>query len=75
MFDVEDVAVLNTIKTNYSTNCIKCAGEMLSLWLARQPTASWNQLIMALKESHIKLNALASKLEGMLLKGKYIYVK
>ena len=40
---------------------------MLELWLNRQPDATWNQLIEAVKAPGIELNNAASKIEGMLL--------
>ena len=72
MFDVEDQAILDTIKNNYG-DASKCAAEMLRLWLSRKPEASWNQLLDTLREPGIKLNALAAKIEGMLSKGMYMY--
>jgi len=40
---------------------------MLELWLNRQPNATWNQLIKALRAPGIELNNVASKIEKMLL--------
>ena len=40
---------------------------MLELWLKRQPNATWNQLIKALKAPGIELNNAASEIEEMLL--------
>ena len=74
LFDVGDEAVLNTIKKSYPGDPNRCAAEMLQLWLARKSEASWNQLLETLREPHIKLNALATKIEGMLSKGTYMYV-
>ena len=71
MFDVGDEAVLNTTKRNYPGDANKCAAEMLQLWLARKPEASWDQLLKTLREPNIKLNALATKIEEMLSKGMY----
>ena len=72
MYDIGDEAVLDAIKKNYG-DANKCAAEMLRLWLARKPEASWNQLLETLREPGIKLNALAAKIEGMLSKGMYMY--
>ena len=71
LFDDGDVTILNTVKDNYPKDADKCTVEMLSLWLARKPKASWDQLLAALKESHIKLDYLASKVNAMLLKGTF----
>ena len=70
LLDVEDEPVLNAIKVNSSGDVDKCAEEMLQLWLERKSDASWNQLIEAFRAPNIKLEALASKIEGMLSKGK-----
>ena len=40
---------------------------MLDLWLMKQPTASWNQLIEALRQPGINLGTLATKIEQVLL--------
>jgi len=69
LLDVDDEIVLDTIQDNFSGDLERCAGEMLQLWRVRKTDASWNQLIQAFREHHIKLNALASKIEGMLSKG------
>ena len=71
LLDPGDEVVLDTINKNHPGDADKCAAEMLKLWLARKPEASWNLLLMALKEPHIKLNYLASTINGMLLKGMF----
>ena len=71
LFDVEDEGVLNTIKINNPGDADKCTAEMLQLWRDRQADASWNQLIQAFRAPNIKLEHLASKIEGMLSKGKH----
>ena len=69
LFDAGDEAVLNTVKKNHPGDANGCASEMLKLWLARKPEATWNQLIKVLKEPNIKLNSLAKKIKKMLSKG------
>ena len=73
LLDVEDEAVLNSISSNFPTDVNKCTAEMFQLWLARKAEASWDQLLEALREPHIKLNALAIKIEGMLIEGMCSY--
>jgi len=73
LLDEGDEKELNTIKANNPADHDTCAGEMLQLWLARKPDASWNQLLQAFREPHIGLHALASKIEGMLYKGMITY--
>ena len=62
-----DVDELDTIEAG-SSDLNKCCTKMFQLWLKKQPTASWNQLIEALKQPGINLGALASKIEQMLSK-------
>ena len=38
-----------------------CCTKMLQLWLERQPDATWEQLIQALKE--VEMNELGSTIE------------
>ena len=75
LLDVEDEPVLNAIKNNHPGDVNKCTAEMLQLWLARKPEASWDQLLEAFREPNIKLNALAVRIEGMLSEGMYRYIK
>ena len=74
LFDVEDETVLDTIKTNHPGDADGCTAEMLRLWRERNPIANWNQLLIVLRMPHIKLNALAAKIEGMLYKGMYVCI-
>ena len=71
LLDPGDEVVLDTINKNHPGDAEKCAAEMFKLWLARKPEASWNVLIMALQEPHIKLNALASTIDALLFKGMF----
>ena len=66
-----DVRKLNTIETEHSTDLNKCCTKMFNLWLEKQPAASWNQLIEALRQPGIELGALANKIEKMLLQPKF----
>ena len=68
LFDAGDDVVLDMIKKNHD-NADKCTAEMLKLWLARKPKASWNHLLGVFRQPHIQLNTLATKIEGMLYKG------
>ena len=55
---------LNTIAANSHDNVIKCCSGMFSLWLERQPEASWKQLINALR--NVNLESLATNVENLL---------
>ena len=70
LFDVEDEPVLNRIKADHPGDSDQCTDEMLRLWLEKSSNANWNQLIQTFREPNIKLEALASKIESLLSKGK-----
>ena len=59
---------LNAIAVNSRDNVIKCCSGMFSLWLERQPEASWRQLINALR--NVKLVSLATNVENLLIPSK-----
>ena len=65
LLEQKDVEKLNVIKRNNAGDCIECCGEMLELWLHKQPKATWNQLIEALKAPGIELDDVASEIEGI----------
>ena len=67
LLDSNDVGELDTIKTMHQSDRNKCI-EMFDLWLKKQPTASWNQLIEALRQPGIKFGILANKIEQKLLR-------
>jgi len=50
----ETDAALNTISANSRGNVIQCCSSMFSLWLERQPEASWKQLVEALINVNLK---------------------
>ena len=64
---LDDFNALDRIKADNPTDLNKCCTEMFLLWLRKQPTASWNQLIEALREPDVELFALAAKIDQMLL--------
>ena len=64
---VEDERLLLEIKKNYRDSNKAGCREMFKLWLDLQAgSASWNQLIQALREPSLELNEVAIKVEGML---------
>ena len=71
LLDSNDIGELNTIEAENSSNLNKCCTKMFNLWLNKQPTASWNQLIKALRQPCIALGTLASNIEQMLLQGMF----
>ena len=70
LLDSDDVGELNTIEAEHPSDLNKCCTKMFDLWLKKQPTASWNQLIEALRQPGIELGTLASNIEQMLLQPK-----
>ena len=55
---------LNVIEVNSCGDVIVCCSSLFDEWLKRDPHASWELLIKALKIAH--LNNLATEIEGML---------
>ena len=51
-------------ETNNPSDVGKCCKEMFQLWLRKYSTATWDQLIQALRE--VDETTLATKIEGML---------
>ena len=70
LLDFDDVDELDKIKSQHSQGLDEECKAMFQLWLKKQPSASWNQLIEALRQPGIELKTLASKVEQMLLKPK-----
>ena len=70
LLEVDDVEALDTIQSEHPTDINACCTKMFQLWLRKQPSTSWNQLIDALRQPGIGLNHLASKIEQMLLQPK-----
>ena len=67
LLEPEDEGSLNDIKRNNPSDVGECCKEMFQLWLEKDPSASWNQLILSLREPSVGLNHLASKIERMLI--------
>ena len=59
------VILLNIIRIDSPYDVKRCCWRMFTEWRQRTPTASWKQLIEALKE--INLTQLASELEELLI--------
>ena len=61
---------LDRIEAEHTSELNRCCKKMFQLWLKNQPSATWNQLIEALRQPDIELHALATKIEEMLLPPK-----
>ena len=70
LLDSNDIGELDTIEAEHPSDVNKCCFKMFDLWLKKHPTASWNQLIEALRQPCIELSTLGSKIEKMLLQPK-----
>ena len=72
LLDPEDETKLDTIKNNNPGNANGACTEMFSLWLHKNPLASWNSLISTIKGPGIEKHDVACKIEQMLQPGKKI---
>ena len=70
LLEVDDTEALNTIQSEHPTDVNTCCTKMFQLWLRKQPTATWNQLLDSLRQPGIGLNHLATSIERMLLQSK-----
>ena len=64
LLDNENVTALHVIKSDATKGLNERCSEMFTLWLNRQPKASWRNLVMALKKIH--MDTLASDVEKLL---------
>ena len=64
LLEQEDEGKLKQIKSNNPNDVGECCKEMFEFWLEKCNTATWDQLIQALRE--VDLNNLASEIQGML---------
>ena len=74
LLEPEDLPALDEIQKYYSRDVGMCCTKMLQLWLERQPDATWEQLIQALKE--VEMNELAKNIvqELSVNKGKLFVI-
>ena len=63
----DDVEALNKIKRDNENDYKTCCTEMFQLWLKKQPSASWQQLIESLRQPSVNLKELAYQIERMVL--------
>ena len=71
LLDSNDYKELDIIEAEHPASLARCCTRMFTFWLQKQLTASWNQLIEALRQPSIELHALASNIEQMLLQGMF----
>ena len=70
LLNQDDAHRLDLIKINGKDNTSECCREMLKLWLRKQPKATWDQLIRALRSEGVERNDVAYKIKKKLIKGK-----
>ncbi|XP_065908214.1 uncharacterized protein [Dysidea avara] len=63
LLDDKDCDKLDAIQSDHSKDVSSCCTQMFKLWLNLQPSASWNQLIQALREPNIGKDGLAKEIE------------
>ena len=63
LFDSKDVSELDTIMASHSNNPSGACTKMFSLWLQRNPSASWNSLIKTIEGPGIERHDVAYKIE------------
>ena len=66
LLDPDDVSKLDTIKDNNATNSSRACTEMFSLWLQKNPSASWDSLISKIKGPGVEKHDVAHKIKQML---------
>ena len=65
LLDDDQLTQLESIKANHNeTN--RCCTAMFIYWLQSHSTATWHQLIGALKASGVELNNVATMIEALL---------
>ena len=69
LFDQEDKSKLDTIKANKPGDAEGACTEMFSLWLQKNPYASWNSLVETIKGPGVEKHNVAYKIEQMLQPG------
>ena len=65
LFNEEQESHLDVIKSNY-TDKKTCCKEMFWCWLSTNTSATWQQLIEALRSPAVELPVVAADLEKML---------
>ena len=70
LLEVDDAEEVDRIQSEHPTDFTTCCTQMFRLWLSKQPTASWNQLITSLRQPGIELDHLATKIKKILYRSK-----
>ena len=66
LFDTQDVATLNSMRTESNKTPTDHCTEVLNHWLVTKKNATWNKLIKSLKSRSVNLPILAGDVEKML---------
>ena len=54
---------LRMIECTHGNNVRRCCSAMLRYWLDKQPDATWQQLVTALRSTGVDLDTVASRIE------------
>ena len=68
LLDDDQLAQLDIIKTNNS-EVTRCCAEMFLSWLRSHTTATWQDLVEALKAPGVELNDVAAMVEAQFIHG------
>ena len=63
LLDEDQLTQLDIIKTNYNIQVNRCCAEVILFWLRSYSTATWQDLIEALKAPGVELNDVAARVE------------
>ena len=63
----DTIGTLDVIKANHPNDISACCNKMLVKWLELQPSATWNELIVAL--NNIGMKAVAENVNKCLITG------
>ena len=69
LLNEEQESHIDVIKSNHSGDKMECCKEMFWHWLSTDTSASWQQLIDALRSPAVGLTVVAADLERMLTGG------
>ena len=63
LLDDDEVSRLEIIQAN-NNDVIACCTALFSYWLQAHPNANWHDVVVALKEPGVEMNALAADVEN-----------
>ena len=70
LLDDDQLAQLDIIKTN-NNEVTRCCAEMFLFWLRSHASATWQDLVEALKAPGVELNDVAAMVEAQFINGLF----